>query len=800
MALVQAVQTQCFHCGDSCEANEINFDDKSFCCEGCRTVYEILHSKDLCTYYDLEQSPGISAKSRKNAQSFDYLDVPEISDKLWDYRDEQIASVSFYLPQVHCASCIWLLENLYKLNPAISQSKVNFLRKEISIVYAHERIRMSEVVGLLTAIGYEPEIRLNKLEKGAKTVSHKTFFYRLGVAGFCFGNIMLMSFPEYLSGSLLESSFQDIFGYLNLLLALPVLLYSSYPYFQSAWYGIRQQHLNLDIPIALGILVLFGRSAYEILSHSGAGYMDSLAGLVFFLLIGKWFQQKTYDAFAFDRDYKSYFPLAATRMEGKAEVSTPITQLQVGDRILIRNQELVPADAILIRGQGQIDYSFVTGESVPVSKKEGSLLYAGGRQVGAGLEVELVKDVSQSYLTQLWDNQVFANKERNPGLSDRFSKYFTLIVLLVATLAGAYWLMYDWKQALNVFTAVLIISCPCALALTVPVTLGNALRIMGRHKIYLKNIQAIERMAEISHIVFDKTGTLTAQGKVALDISLEELSEDRLVCIKSLVRNSAHPVSKAIYEALPQVPTLSPTAFSETPGMGLEGIVDGHMIKIGSSAWIWGENAAPNKTGTYISIDGEVVCSLQTQNYYREGLSAIVDKLASYKLSVLSGDNDKERERLHRLMGEQTTLLFQRSPHDKLDHIKSLQEQGEKVAMIGDGLNDAGALMQSEVGIAITEDVKHFTPACDAILDGSGFRLIPDFFKFSRAAVKKVYQARILSLAYNIVGVSFAVQGKLSPLLAAIFMPLSSVTIVAFGLIGTWYISRQIIDKNQSLH
>ena len=374
-------KVKCYHCGDDCEQELIVLANKHFCCEGCKMVFEILDANGMCSYYNIENNPGIKLKAQRK-EKFAYLDDLAVQQQLLQFQDNNITKVTFSIPQMHCASCIWLLENLYKLKPGLVNSIVDFIRKEVTITFWHKQISMRQVVELMASIGYEPQITLDKKAE-SRTSSDKMLYYRLGVAGFCFGNIMLLSFPEYLSaGSYLETSYSRFFAYVNLMLGLPVFFFSSSIYFRSAWTSLKRFQLNLDVPLALGVLILFARSVYEILSQTGAGYMDSLAGLVFFLLIGRWFQGRTYERLSFERDYTSYFPIAVTRLINQQEEMVTLTKLEPDDIILVRNQELIPADSILVSGDANINYSFVTGETQPVNKSTGELIYAGGSKKG----------------------------------------------------------------------------------------------------------------------------------------------------------------------------------------------------------------------------------------------------------------------------------------------------------------------------------------------------------------------------------------------------------------------------------
>lgn len=792
--------TLCYHCGDLCLNPDIRSDNRHFCCTGCKTVYEILNENNLCRYYQIDEKPGISQKQLDKAvkSRYTYLDDPQIIDQLINFTDGRISVCNFTIPLIHCSSCIWLLENLNKLNPAIIHSEVNFLQKNLSIRFDPTKTTLRKVVELLVSVGYEPQISLNDIENKIKYRSNKNLYYKIGLAGFAFGNIMLFSFPEYLSlEGTLDSGYKTFFGILNLILGAPVLFFSASDYFKSAWSGIKQKTINIDFPIVLGLLVLFFRSAFEIVTNSGAGFIDSMTGLIFFLLLGKLFQGKTYDALNFERNYKSYFPVSVTVKRSGQETAVPVTKLEKGSRIIIRNNELVPADAILFNGAANIDYSFVTGESVPVQKVPGEIIYAGGRQAGPAIELEVIRTVSQSYLTQLWNKDVFVKNDesRFNSVVNVVAKYFTVIILMVAAAAFVYWYPHSLRTAINAFTAVLIIACPCGIALTSPFALGNAIRILGKSKFYVKNASVVEKMSKINSIVFDKTGTITRTGDSIITFNGAILSEYEQKLVKSLVRNSTHPLSTKIYSAIATEALLPVTRFFEYSGKGIEGVIDNDIIRLGNALFAADNNKVlltaerrndKLETGIFLSINGSIKGYFSINNIYRSGLKQILDTLKTkYKLSVLSGDNEGEKENLELYFGSKGTLKFNQSPRKKLEYIKQLQKNGERVLMIGDGLNDAGALKQSDVGVSISEDITHFSPACDAILDASEFPKISSIFSYAATVKKIIILSFVISILYNIMGITLAFQSEISPLLAAVLMPLSSISVVIFTVLST---------------
>ncbi|MBU2974404.1 heavy metal translocating P-type ATPase [Zobellia sp. B3R18] len=792
----------CFHCGNDCESNAIVLDDKNFCCNGCKTVYEILSSNDLNYYYDIQSAAGATPKAIDGRYAF--LDSTAITERLIEFNDGDIQIVNLHIPHIHCSSCIWVLENLNKLNASIKSTQVNFPKKTVRITYNSADVSLKEVVILLARIGYEPNISLDDFDNKKKGAD-RSLIYKLGVAGFAFGNVMFLSFPDYFDLSSSDASggefwlnrYEPVFHWLMFLFSLPVLLYAGRDYFISAYKGLRSNLLNIDVPIALGILALFLRSTLEITFGWGSGFFDSLTGLVFFLLLGKFFQQKTYSFLSFERDYKSYFPIAITRIskEGKEETAQ-VHDIKKGDRLLIRNEELIPVDGILINGQARIDYSFVTGESEPVKKESGDKVFAGGKQLQGAIEMEALKSVSQSYLTQLWGNSVFQEDKATKfqTLTDSIGRRFTIAVLSIAFLSALFWLVYDPSKAMNVFTAVLIIACPCAIALASPFTLGNMLRIFGRNKFYLKDTRTIEQLAQIDTAIFDKTGTITTSKKSTATYEGMPLSEAEASLLKNTLRGSNHPLSRTLYNLLAQQNIITLDEYEEHIGKGVEGIKDNTHIKAGSATFVGNtETADALTTSVHVSSNDTYKGRYVFHNQYRDGVSEVFQEMSKkFGLAILSGDNEGEKPRLEKLLPKLTPLYFNQKPQHKLEFIKSLQEQGKKVLMVGDGLNDAGALAQAEVGLAISENINVFSPASDGIMDASKFQQLNKYIMASKKAMKIIKLCFLLSLMYNIIGLYFAITGQLEPVIAAILMPLSSISVVAFATVATNVIGREL--------
>ncbi|MEY2922081.1 MAG: Copper-exporting P-type ATPase, partial [Bacteroidota bacterium] len=600
--------TTCFHCGlEIIEKELIIFDDKNFCCNGCKTVYEIFSTNDMSCYYDFQANPGATPLDING--KYDFLDDENIVSKLLEFQENNTNIVSLYIPHIHCSSCIWVLENLQKLQNGIGTSQVNFPEKKVRITYNPEISSLKSIVELLCSIGYEPYISLENFDEGKKAVD-RSLIYKIGVAFFCFGNIMLLSFPEYFEvNEFWINQYRGFLRWLIFALSLPSFLYSASGYYVAAWKSIKARMLNIEIPIALGIVIMFIRSTVDIVFDYGQGFFDSMCGLIFFMLLGKLFQQKTYSFLSFERDYKSYFPIAITKIETDgSEIPIQVYDIQKGDRLLIRNQELIPVDGILISNKASIDYSFVTGEAVPIEKKSGDKLFAGGKQLGNMIEMEVLFSVSQSYLTQLWSNDFFQKRVevKHKTITDKISRYFTPALLGLALVSFCYWIFFSADIAFNVVTAILIVACPCALALTAPFTQGNVLRIMGNRKFYLKNALVIEQLAKVNTIVFDKTGTITTNKKTSISYEGVALYDFELKLLNNALRGSNHPLSRRLYDYIPKQEKIEPLHFEELIGKGIFAEFEEGTIKLGSSQFL--EHLSENthkKTKVHVEINGE---------------------------------------------------------------------------------------------------------------------------------------------------------------------------------------------------
>ncbi|WP_343631137.1 heavy metal translocating P-type ATPase metal-binding domain-containing protein [Fluviicola sp.] len=773
----QTEETTCYHCHDVLPGTVLYSDQHAFCCNGCKQVYELLSAHALGGYYEQDYQAGIRP-NQVPREVFSVLDDEELRKKHIDFQEGSIVKITLHLPQIHCASCIFLLEHLHRLNAGILRSTIHFPKKTATITVNLELIKLSELALLLTRIGYEPNFKA--IDKSTGTFN-KRLLFQLGIAGFAFGSIMLWSFPEYLGIDRTYSGIRNLSSYLSFAVSIPVLLFSAQDYFKSAIAGIRMRSLNLDIPIAIGILALYIRSCVAIFSNDGPGYMDSFAAFIFFLLIGKWFQGKTYQWLSFERDFRSYFPVAVIKKMNDTTVLCPIDELQVGDEISIRNEEIIPCDCILLSGKATLDYSFVSGEADWIEKKKGDLLYAGGKCMGETIQLVVSKTTERSVLTQLWNDGHSKKTELFfQTRQDRISKYFIAAVIGLAIAASIAWIFIDPVQIPEIVTAILIVACPCALALSVPFVYGNMLRVLGKKGFYLRNTAIIERIQQCNYLVFDKTGTLTEQDHKHIQYTGKALSEFEKQALFQMTRHAVHPYAKGIHELLqeqiPGVPAVE-TAL-EVPGKGIS--MNG--FQLGSAAFIGLEQQTSDESLVYFAAEGKLLGTFRFQSKLRAQLKELIANLGShYQLAVISGDKPKDLDLLQTIFPAKTTFLFEQQPLQKKEFIQQLQANGNYTLMIGDGLNDAGALKEAFVGIALSEDLVRFTPASDAILKAGNLPYLASYFRYIGSGKTFLRICFAFSLCYNLTGIGFAVSGQLTPFVATILMPMSSVTVVGLA-------------------
>ena len=778
----------CYHCGTNCSVKSPEMDGHRFCCQGCLSVYEIVSQSGACDYYTITPHSGTRPRL-DNTERFVVLDNELERSRVVEYEDEQSIRASFKIPDMHCAGCVWILERLNKFDPGIISSRVNLLNHRVSIECDKRITKLSNVARLLTSLGYEPDLT-ESLDTGSHTInrSRRDLYTRIGVAGFGAGNVMMIGLANYIAGpGGLDPVIKAVFDLLSVAISIPVLLYSAQPWLSSALQSIRHGIVNLDVPVSLGILTIFTRSCVDVLTGSSEGFLDSFNGLVFFLLIGRMFQQRAFATIDFERSVRSFFPISASRIVGDHEETVHIDMVAERDVVRVRNGEVVPADAILLYEPGVVDYSFVTGESTPVECKPGTMLYAGGRVLGRSVTCAVVKPASSSYMASLWSRaDVHTNRDELARQSDRFGLAFTIVTLAIACIAAAFWLP-KMSMAANVFTSVLIIACPCALTLSAPISYGSAMGLLSRVGIFLRNTSIVAQLQRVGHIVFDKTGTLTTPTCLAYYGS--DLTPEQHTCVMALAAQSSHPISKALVESQQQgLPCVDD--FEEEPGSGIYGTCLGHRVGL------QGMPSANQQDGvgsrTFISFDGEILGYYAVEHQLRPGMADMMLMLRKqYDVSLVTGDSGSISSEICNLFATKN-INQGAKPLDKVFYVQSLQRNDNNVMMVGDGVNDLAALSTANVSLALSNGSARIVPSCDIAMDAQRVAQLPNLLKYARMTRRVVNAAFWFTMVYNVLGMTLSVQGYLSPVVTAVMMPSSSLIVIAISIIGTRYCFRSL--------
>ncbi len=804
-------EVKCKHCLQPCMNEQVSDTVGTFCCSGCQAVYHLINSHGLCDYYNMEEvASRPSLKLNTAGNDFQWLDHIEVVQELGIITQGGISNIEFHCPSIHCASCLYLLDNLHKFNKGIIKSQARFNDRKVSVWFSSELIKVSELAQILFQLGYSPvfesaEDASNNINKVNRKASNR-LLTRLGIAGFAAGNTMMLSFPAYFGiDSEVFYRYEWIFPVLNILLAGTAVVYSAGDWFVRSVRDLRNGKLSVDVPIAMAIGVLFLRSIADIILQASPGFFDSLCGLIFLLLIGQWLQTRYYEGLEFEHSFSSFFPLMATIIDNGGDKQVLIKNLKPGHRIRLKAHELVPADSMVVFAEHSLaDQSFISGESRPVILKPGDKVFSGTRLLTGKLELEVLKAANQSWLNRLWNQASEAGTAKTePTLFEKlFVRYFTAITFVVAFSALGYWFNEgDNTTAFNAFTAVLMVACPCAVTLAMPFSFNRALNHLAKSGFYARNAAVIEKLAHINHWVFDKTGTITQPYSENFKANIWQpapqsqfMEPDKLFpIIKKAAELGAHPLLWELVRVIPQdLPTgqdaMQVSEFEEIRGKGIKIKIHGKgTYHIGSPSFAFANNTSePLGSRVAISLNGEYLGSFILGHTLRPGAKNVLQTLKGEK-TILTGDNESGTKLFQNpdMQALELDILFNQSPEAKRDFINNLNSKGQSVMMIGDGLNDSPAMKSAGVSLALIDRENGFSPAADCITKAPNLRYLPEWVKFSQETLSMVKIALGLSVVYNLIGVGLAASGELSPLFAAIFMPLSSLSVVALGVVLT---------------
>lgn len=684
--------------------------------------------------------------------------------------------VALSLPTIHCAACISNVERGLLALDGVSSVRVNLTRKR-AIIHAAPEIDDETLTDALAALGYDAQsLDFATLTADQADQTARDLLMRLGVSGFAMMNVMLLSVAVWSGAS---DATRDLFHWISAAIALPTIVFAAKPLYTNAWRALRVMKLNMDVPISLAIILAAGMSLFETAYSGKHAYFDAALSLTFFLLAGRYLDQRTRTiARSAATELAALETPTALRLDNGVPHTVTLADLAIGDLVLVRPGARMPVDGEIARGESELDRAFLTGESDPVKTGPGDVVRAGEINLTGPLDVRVTAVGKDTFLHSLADLVSVAEeaKSRYNSLADRAAAIYSPVVHLLAFAAFLLWMYMsggDVRYAMNIAVATLIITCPCALGLAVPAVSMVASGALFRNGLLIKHATALERLAEVDTVVFDKTGTLTI-GKPML-LNADDIAPLDLALAAALATASAHPRSAAIAHAASEreLPVVTITHIIETPGHGVAGLWDGKRVALGRADWI-----GVAGDGTILAVEGGSPVSFIYQDTLRTGVDELLGHLKNRDLPVmlLSGDSRNNVAQFSQTVGISdwhAGVL----PHEKVQLLEALKDQGKHVLMVGDGLNDTAALASAHVSIAPASALDATRVAADIVLVSSDVTRIEDGLRIARSGRRRILENFAIAAIYNAIAVPIAFFGFATPLAAAIAMSSSSIIV-----------------------
>ena len=778
-------KTLCIHCGNYLEENQ-----EKFCCFGCCAAYEIINGFGFSSYYNLRE---IDEKERKIKPEVDEeIDVLEF---VFDEKNN-IYSISLMVQGLHCAACVWLIESILKKQENILSARINLSQKTLFLRWRGERKDANNFMNLIHKIGYKLLPFDAEILNAAEKKYNDSILRALAVSGFGVGNIMLFSFSLWFADVVdMGINTRNLLHFFSSLIALPVIIFSARPFFSSAFKSIKAGYPNMDMAISIAIFLACCVSLMETFRFANHVYFDSAVMLVFFLLIGRYLDLKARKkAFSIATEFTM---LAASfgRIIDEEKIKTlPIKQLKEGMILLVASGEKITADGVVIYGESEVDSSLITGETLPKKVVKNSTVFAGTINLTAPLKIKITKSAQNSLLAEIihLSEEVEGKKNHYIRIADKLAKFYTPAVHLIAFLTFCLWFFYfksGWEFALMNATAVLIITCPCALALAVPIVQTIVISNFIKKGILIKSGEALEKLCKIDAIVFDKTGTIT-QGKPRL-IDVFLLTENQKILLSSdqkkfyiklaasLAKNSKHPLSQAINASYED--ELYELSAQEVQGLGLKANFLNQELKLGRK-FFCGINSSFEEEKNYLTCFlkfGKDELVFFFADKIKEDAILVISQLKSWgkKIILLSGDEENIVSDVAKKLAI-TEFYFSQTPISKAQFLEALRAKNKKFIMIGDGLNDAPSLALSDVSISFSQASDISQNIADIVIQGEKLSPILRLIDAAKTSIFLMKQNLVISLIYNLIAVPFAVSGHIVPLIAAIAMSSSSLLVL----------------------
>lgn len=772
---------------------------RDFCCFACQTVCHTIYQSGLESFYQKTPENEKLAPPPEQNNEFESFDSDEVQADYVDALTED-RIINLLVEGIHCAACIWLIEQTLSKHEAVISVEANLTSKRLRLRWNNSQAKLSELLKLLAQVGYKAVPFDMDTAEGALAKRHRGMLYRMAFAGFAMMNLMWVSIALYSGAN--EGEFRNWFHWIGFLVATPTLLYSGYPFFKNALTGLRRGYLTMDLPISIGASVTYLYSTYitafEI--ETGEVYFDTVVNFLFVILVGRYLEAiSKREALSSTRRLLELQPKLATLIDdGQAKV-VPVRSVKIGDHVLVKPGEQVPVDGVVIEGQSGVDESMLTGESLPVLKTVDTQVVAGSFNGEGALTVRAEQVLRNTALAKIVELMERAQSSKAPiqALADRIVPWFVVITLSLASMTFLYWYQTDIEMALLAATSVLIITCPCAFGLATPMSVAVSTGVGAQLGILVKQGLALETLSKVTHFVFDKTGTLTNGQLQLVDTAVTpSMEQEQLLSFAASVeQNSEHVIAKAIVSAADEqnLPIMSLSQFKAFPGEGVQAYLEAQLIQVGTAAWLEKQNVVDEtgffkqalvkeqqgQTCVFVVIDKKVVGLLAFADSLRTDTLNVINQLKQQGLAitVLSGDKTAVVENITADFGD-VRRFSEVLPKDKSDVVKELQNQGEVVAMVGDGINDSPALIQADVSLAMASGTDVSIESADIVLSHQNFINVIKARDLATATLTTIRQNIVLSFTYNVIMVPLAMMALVNPLVAALTMPLSSLVVI----------------------
>lgn len=801
---------KCYHCGLDVPGEtdlrvRIGGAEQPMCCAGCQAVAQAIVDNGLADYYRNRDAMPDSARDSLPAALSDLL--------LYDHADFQKSFVrslgenereaSLIIEGITCAACVWLNEQHLMRLPGVTGVDMNYATRRARVRWDERKVKLSDVLAAVAAIGYRAHPYDAARNEALARKERRTALWRLFVAGFGMMQVMMYAIPVYVAAEGdMTADAEQLLRWASFILTVPVVFYSSAPFFRNAWRDLRLLRVGMDVPVALGVGAAFAASVWATLTSSGEVYFDSVTMFVFFLLGGRFLEMTARQkAVGVTEALAKLLPSFAARLpdypEGRDSERVIVSDLQVGEVVLIKAGESIPADGIVLEGKSSVNEALLTGESRPVPKSPGDDLIGGGINSESPLvmKVAAVGDATRlSAIVRLMERAA-TEKPRVVEMADKIAARFVAALLIVAAAVAAVWWSIDPSQALWITVSVLVVTCPCALSLATPVALTVASGVLAKAGLLVTRGSAVESLAQVTHFVFDKTGTLTTGQMCLLEtlpLGAMDISECRRLAA-ALEQTSEHPLGRALRDAA-DCPASGVEQIQNIPGSGIAGVWQGQSLLVGRPEWVAEGHGVPMpQAGDGMLASGDTVIAMGNETgwlaLFRIGDTLRPDavdllsdlKLSGYEISLLTGDSKTVARRVAAELGIED-IRAGMSPQGKQEYVRHLQAHGALVAMVGDGVNDAPVLAQAHVSIAMGGGATLARTQADMVLLSERLDHLRAGIRIARCAMQIIRQNLIWSFVYNFVALPLAMFGFVTPWMAGIGMSGSSLLVVLNSL------------------